>query len=297
MYVGIHLSIPLSNQTPNDRICPYDHLFIYITINLCAHPSFDPLTCLHIVHLLLHMVSLSIYFTLINQLIHLLVLPSICHPFTNLPFALPIYPPAFSIIPLPLQPSNSLSYTHPSIHSSINPSIISPSNDLPISPLIHLSFTHSFISASTHPPVLLYTRPSAYPSICPLSMYLFIHLFIYPFIYPSTYTSSCPSMWPSICFPIYLSPCPKLCLTKQDPPKLLWHFCHHSVAQGSHSYTLVPLLPSLHRNRPVIVSIAQCPHRDAEGLPHRIQCIFHNFRLVAYGEPGEEQEDWNLPWW
>lgn len=173
------------------------------------------------------MVSLSIYFTLLNQLINL-ILPSIYHSLTNPPFALPIYPPAFSVIPLPLQASNNLLYTHPSIHSSINPSIICPSPDLPISPLIHSSVTYSSISPSTHTPVLLHTHPYTHPSIHqlihpsdPPSMYLFIHVFICPFIYPPTHPSSYPSMWPSICFPIYLSPCPKLCLTKQDPPKLL----------------------------------------------------------------------------
>lgn len=197
-----------------------------ITIHVCAHPSFHLLTCFHTVHLLVHMVSLSIYFILINHLINLLILPSIYHPFTNLPFVLPIYPPAFSVIPLPLQPSNNLSYTHPSVCSSINPSIICPWTDLPMSSLIHLSVIHSSISPSTHPPALVHIPPYTYPSIHRLiqpsdspSMYLCIPLFICPFIYPSTHPSY-PFMWPSICFPIYLSLCPKLCLTKQDPPKL-----------------------------------------------------------------------------
>lgn len=163
-----------------------------ITIHLCAYPSFHLLTCLHTVHLLIHMVSLSIYFTFINQLINLLILPSIYHPFTNPPFALPIYPPAFLVIPLPLQPSNNLSYTHPSVCSSINPSIICPCNDLPMSSLIHLSVIHSSISPSTHPPVLVHSPPYTYPSIHQLiqpsdspSMYLvysFVHL---PFHLPN----------------------------------------------------------------------------------------------------------------
>lgn len=32
---------------------------------------------------------------------------------------------------------------------------------------------------------------------------------------------------------------------------------------------------------PVIVSITQCSDRNLECLPHWIQCIFHNFCLVA----------------
>lgn len=224
MYVGIHLSIPLSNQTPNDRICPYDHLFIYITINLCAHPSFDPLTCLHIVHLLLHMVSLSIYFTLINQLIHLLVLPSICHPFTNLPFALPIYPPTFSIIPLPLQLSNSLSYTHPSIHSSINPSIISPFNDQSTYPFIFYPFIHICF----YPP----PSPLIYPSIS-ISIHLpYIHVSVYSFVHLPFHLPFHLYILLSIYVAIHLLPHLPISM-----PKTLPH-------QAGSSKTIVTLLPS-----------------------------------------------------
>ena len=42
--------------------------------------------------------------------------------------------------------------------------------------------------------------------------------------------------------------------------------------------------------------IAQSPHRDAEGLPYRIQCVFHNLCLVADGEPGEDKRTGSCLW-
>lgn len=243
------------------------------------------------------MVSLSTYL-LIRQFIQWSFHPSTIYSSIHLSlFVLLLFQSSLCL-------SSHVTISHiPSIYSFIlNPSIIYSSTDLPIIPLIHLSVIHSFISHYTDTPSLLHTHAYTHPSIHQLthpsnhpSMYLVFHLFICPFIYPSTHPSSCPSMWPSICFPIYLSPCPKLCLAKQDPPKLLL-LLPSFWGQEPHSHTLVPLILSLRWSRPVIVSIAQCPHRDAEGLPHRIQCVFHNLRLVADGEPGEEQEDWSLHW-
>ena len=38
---------------------------------------------------------------------------------------------------------------------------------------------------------------------------------------------------------------------------------------------------------PVIVSIAQCPDRNGERLPHRVECILYYFSLMADSEPVE----------
>lgn len=42
-----------------------------------------------------------------------------------------------------------------------------------------------------------------------------------------------------------------------------------------HYSTLIP---------PFIVSVAERPDRDGEGLPHRVQSVLHHFRLVADGK-------------
>lgn len=43
-----------------------------------------------------------------------------------------------------------------------------------------------------------------------------------------------------------------------------------------HYGTLIP---------PFIVSVAERPDRDGEGLPHGVQSVLHHFRLVADGKP------------
>lgn len=37
---------------------------------------------------------------------------------------------------------------------------------------------------------------------------------------------------------------------------------------------------------PLIVSVAERPDRDGEGLPHWVQRVLHHLRLVADSKPG-----------
>lgn len=209
------------------------------------------------------------------------------------PICLSKQPPIFHI---PIQPLKHLAI-HPLIHPSSTHPLVHPA----VHSLIHLLSIHP-----SHPPVFLFTHPHTHLFIPSLS----IHLIIYPCICSFTYSFALsythPSTHPSVHPPIhpcgypYAFPCTHIhvqnCLTEQDPPTLLWHFYLHSSAQEPHSHTLVPLLLSLYRRRPVIVSIAQGPHRDAEGLPYRIQCVFHNLCLVADGEPGEDKRTGSCLW-
>lgn len=190
------------------------------------------------------MVSLSIYFTLLNQLINL-ILPSIYHSFTNPPFALPIYPPAFSVTPLPLQPSNNLLYTHPSIHSSINPSIICPSPDLPISPLIHSSVTYSSISPSTQSS---YTpTPVPIHPFTSLSIHLTLHPCICLFMCSFALSSTHPPIHPPIhlCGHPFASPSTYLhAQNSVSPRRILQNYCDTSASTlGPRNPILMPLFP------------------------------------------------------
>lgn len=56
-----------------------------------------------------------------------------------------------------------------------------------------------------------------------------------------------------------------------------------------YNVSLVDLSRSINRScchSPVIVTIAECPDRDGEGLPYWVQCVLYHLRLVANGEPG-----------
>lgn len=92
-----------------------------------------------------------------------------------------------------------------------------------------------------------------------------------------------------------------LCVSARSFVHLCFHvLLPHSEVQephffrGSLTHAPSPWKSNWCWSRPVIVSIAQCPHRDAEGLPYWVQCVFHNLCLVADGEPGGRQETRNF---
>lgn len=112
-------------------------------------------------------------------------------------------------------------------------------------------------------------------------------------LYTPIHSFSTHSTIPRLATPLTIYPC--ICSLICSPA--LSPTSPHSGTQGPHpffrgslTHVLVPWKSNRYWTRPVIVSIAQCPHRDAEGLPYWVQCVFHNLCLVADGEPGGRQE-------